>query len=382
MGNIFSKKNPVKEEGNEENEGQNNELKIALYPNKKPRYEFEKYSLKELIAKETLGFSFNAKDELAYINSKTPVLNGFYLAHSNHYPIRIKPDHIWLLIVQAFSNHVNANSEALRNQFVNFEGKKTLKVNYPLSSISQVDKKVLENFSEQINVQMKEYLGNEVLETLTPNFTTTDYDSTIVCKISIMGAFKKYFKYEMHLCGCGIPYIILEGTAEDYEKIIEKSKKLEKYDFSWYIKRIIPHLEKMVEAKKGNIDINYFKNFIQEDKITEYVSGLSGMGGHNIKVPIIKGWILNFFAYYSEVKGHGYVPRFEEDSIKVKNFEKLANQMLNVPFDIIDDVHGKTYEMKYSVGFIGCDQNKKNEVFPVTGWIVSPRTKEEEESIL
>ena len=215
MGHIFSKKNPVKEEGNEENEGQNNELKIALYPKKKPRYEFEKSSLKELITKKTLGFSFNEKDKLAYINSKTPVLNGFYLAHSNHYPIRIKPDHIWLLIVQAFSNHVNANSEALRNQFVNFEGKKTLKVNYPLSSISQVDKKVLENFSEQINVQMKEYLGNEVLETLTPNFTTTDYDSTIVCKISIMGAFKKYFKYEMHLCGCGIPYIILEGIAED-----------------------------------------------------------------------------------------------------------------------------------------------------------------------
>jgi hypothetical protein len=148
---------------------------------------------------------------------------------------------------------------------------------------------------------MKNYLGDEVLETLTPNFTTTYYDSTIVCKISIMGAFKKYFKYEMHLCGCGIPYIILEGTAEDYEKILEKAKKLEKYNFSWYIKRIIPHIQKMVEAKKGNIDTKYFKNFIQDDKITEYVSGLSGMGGHNIQVPIIKGWILNFFAYYSEV---------------------------------------------------------------------------------
>ena len=61
---------------------------------------------------------------------------------------------------------------------------------------------------------MEEFLGKEVLETLTPNFTTTDYNSTIICKISIMGAFKKYFKYEMHLCGCGVPYIILEGTAE------------------------------------------------------------------------------------------------------------------------------------------------------------------------
>ena len=30
----------------------------------------------------------------------------------------------------------------------------------------------------------------------------------------------------MHLCGCGVPYIILEGTAEDYEKIIKKAKQL------------------------------------------------------------------------------------------------------------------------------------------------------------
>ena len=138
----------------------------------------------------------------------------------------------------------------------------------------------------------------------------------------------------------------------------------------------------MVDAKKGNIDAKYFKNIIQDDKITEYVSGLSGRGGHNVKIPILKGWILSFFAYYSEVKYEETVPRFEEDSIKVRDFEKLANQMLTVPFKIIDDVLKKTYNMKYSVGFIGCNQNKNNEVFPVIGWIVSPSTKEDENKIL
>ena len=49
----------------------------------KNKYNFEKSSLKNLVDKDTLAFSFNEKDELAYINSKTPVLNGFYLAHSN-----------------------------------------------------------------------------------------------------------------------------------------------------------------------------------------------------------------------------------------------------------------------------------------------------------
>ena len=31
--------------------------------------------------------------------------------------------------------------------------------------------------------------------------------------------------------------------------------------------------------------------------------------------------------------------------------------------------------MKYKVGFIGCNQNQKKEVYPVTGWIVSPNNK-------
>ena len=149
----------------------------------------------------------------------------------NHYPIRIKPDDIWLLIVQAFSHHVNTNSEQLRDMFVNFSGKKELIVNYPLTDVSQVDKKVLEDFSKQINEQMVEYLGKSILDTLNPNFSTTTYDYTIICKISIMGAFKKYFDYTMNLCGCGIPYLILEGTAEDYKKIITKSKEVSKYKF-------------------------------------------------------------------------------------------------------------------------------------------------------
>jgi hypothetical protein len=98
----------------------------------------------------------------------------------------------------------------------------------------EINKEIASNFSEQINSQMEEYLGKEVLDNLSPDFSTTDSNSTIIFKISIMNAFKKYFEYRMHgLSGCGIPYIILEGTIQDYEKIISKTKFLEKYDFSW-----------------------------------------------------------------------------------------------------------------------------------------------------
>ena len=205
-------------------EEKSNELKIELYPDREPRYDFPKEPLENIIPNGAIGYSFDKKEKLACIKYNTPVLNGFYKAHTNHYPIRIKPDDIWLLIVQAFSYHVNENAEKLRDMFVNFSGKKELVVKYPISTIDEVNNKILENFSEQINEQIKKYLGENVLNTLTPNFSTTTYDYTIVCKISIMGAFKKYFDYTMDLCGCGIPYLILEGTAEDYQKIISKAK--------------------------------------------------------------------------------------------------------------------------------------------------------------
>ena len=358
------------------------ELKIELYPEKEPRYTFDKDSIKKLITKDTLGHSLNENQDLAFTYSNVPLLNGFYTAHTNHYPIRIKPDDIWLLIVQAFSNHVNANAEQLRNLFVNFDGKKTLKVEYPLSSIEQVNRKVLEDFSEQINKQMEEFLGEKLLNVLTPNFTTTTYDSTIVGKISIMGAFKKYFNYEMMLIGCGIPYIILEGNTEDYKKIIEKSKELCKYQFSWYIERIIPHIQKMVDAKEGKVDVDYFKNMIQKKEVTEQRYGPSGMHAYEVKVDYICGWILDFFAYYKEMDHRGNIETFNEKELKVENFKKLANQMLIVPFKVVDLVHKKEYLMKYKVGFVGCDQNEKKEVLPVQGWLVSPSTEKERDSIL
>ena len=103
------------------------ELKIELYPENNPIGKLEKQPIKNFIPKDALGHSLDINKDLAFIGSNVPLLNGFYTAHIHHYPIRIKPDDIWLLIVQAFSNHVNANSEELRHYFVNFDGKKNYK---------------------------------------------------------------------------------------------------------------------------------------------------------------------------------------------------------------------------------------------------------------
>ena len=221
---------------------------------------------------------------------------------------------------------------------------------------------------------MKEYLGEEIIQNLTPNFSTTDYNSTIICKLSIMGAFKKYFEYSMGLIICGIPYMILEGNVKDYKSIKKKAKKLSKYKFKWYIDRIIPHIEKMIEAKSGKIDTNYFKNIIQEEVVGDNCESFT----------YISGWILDFFAYYNHKNKNGQakIEKFDGKKLDISDFKHLASQILIVPFTIIEEITKKTYDMKYQVGFIGCDQNEKKEVSPVQGWIVSPCSEEERNSIL
>ena len=349
----------------------NNELKIELYPENIPISELKKESVEKIINKETLAHSFDINQKLAYFCYKVPTLSGLFNAYCNHYPIRIKPDDIWLLIVQCFSHHINKNSEKLRNYFVNFEEKKNLEIKI---ECLKIEKENLEFFVEKINQELKKYIGNEILENLTPDFTTTDINTKLVCQISIMDTFKKYFDYRFNKISCGIPYIILEGTAEDYKKIILKSKNLSKYDFEWYIDRIIPIIQKMVEAKEGNIDINFFKNIILKEEVIE--RRYKHCNYLNYKINYINGWIVKFFGY---IKIDGKLYPFLEDKIEGENINNLPSQILNVPFTIKNEEDGSKKKMKFEAGIFGCDQNEKKEVSISIGWLVSPSSSDEDE---
>ena len=363
-----------------------NRLKIDLYPENKPRYNFDTDPLKEFLLfkkvdenKETiLHMSLDDKKELGYIYAN--ILFGFYRAHINHLPLIIKPDDIWLLIIQTFTNHVDENAKELKDLLVNFEGKKQLTVEYQIFDIKNITKEILENFSEQINEKMKKYIGNSLIETLTPNFTTTTKDSEIVCKMTIMGAFKKFFEYQLAIVGCGIPYLILEGTSDDYKKIITKCEALKKFKFEWYINRIIPCIQKMLEAKEGKIDIDFFKSIVQKKEITENRYAPSGEEPEDMKVKYISGWILKFFGYLSERDNTtGKLKIFNKEKIEIDDFRKLSYQMIKIPIKIIDEINKKEFDAKYEVGFIGCDKNEKNEIFPVKGWVFSILNKKQNE---
>merc|ERR1719491_1376190 len=75
-------------------------------------------------------------------------------AWSEHHPLKLKPEHIWLLILQSTAVHVDQNAEKLRQKFVNFEGKKELLLRrdeFVLGSTTNDWEGLVKEFVEQID---------------------------------------------------------------------------------------------------------------------------------------------------------------------------------------------------------------------------------------
>merc|ERR1719385_585862 len=75
-------------------------------------------------------------------------------AWANHYAIRFKPEHIWLLILQGVAIHVDKNAEKLRKKYVNHNGKLQLTVRrdgFTLGSKQNDWEGVIEEFVQQID---------------------------------------------------------------------------------------------------------------------------------------------------------------------------------------------------------------------------------------
>ena len=59
------------------------------------------------------------------------------------------------------------------------------------------------------------------------------------------------------MISCGIPYILLEGTLEDWKKILEKLKSLSKYKFR--TEKIEKDIIEIINTKEGKINLDFWE---------------------------------------------------------------------------------------------------------------------------
>lgn len=345
------------------------ELDIQINSGLKPKRKMDTISLSENLSasnKKIYYCSSNLSTKVINKLESNPVLQGYYLAYVNHCPICITPDILWMLIIQGFSRHVEQNSEKLRNKFVNFEGKKELVVDCgEYEKIEGIPKDVWEEMFGNFVKKIKENVGESIINILTPCFTTTTPIIQNACQIAIMSTFKEYFKYIAMRGGCGIPYIKLQGTCNDYIELKKKIQGLLGYGIDDWIKILIPIVDKILETKQGKIDKNFWENILKN------VDGSIQSSGQTVKVEKFDGWLLNFYPFISG--GHNLIlKRYNfNEPILGSEFKKLAEEFIDAPLTMKNIRNGEETKLICKTGFLGAIQDEKSIVKPEIGCYIS-----------
>ena len=281
------------------------------------------------------------------------VLLGYLNAYFDHCPIKVNPNVIWQLILNLFSKYVNDYSERLRNIFVNFEGRKEINC-IRIGTFKDVYK-YKDDLIEEFCNKISENIGKQLTDILTPNFTTSTKNSIIAGKVSIMSTFKKYFQYEIGMVSCGIPYILLEGSLEDWKKILEKLKSLSKYRFNR--KNIEKDIIEIINTKEGKINLDFWRKIIMETK--GIVNETKGCMDVEVERELITGWILDFY---------------DETKVKKEDLKDLSEEVINAPVTIKEEQSGETKNAIIYAGIRDLKQDPKTYIIePIVDYCFSFR---------
>ena len=318
---------------------------------------------------EIFHYTLDTNEEKIFSHEKSSLIQGLIYAYKNHYPITVTPDMIWILILQGFSRFMEKYENLVRERFVNFTGKKDLKVERldysPQSATKEVWDGIMKEFVEKIGKNV----GQETIDNLECNFSTTSPAALVTSQVSIMSAMKQYFTYRVLMAGCGISSITLEGSLQDWEKIKSKLEFLSTKALKWWTKHLIPIIDNIIATKK------YYNSKGKLSKeLIEFWKGMIRLKGKGDMYDphMVNGWIVKFIPNLSNEKPEVYEEIYETN---------VPDQIISCPMELTWlSLTGKKIDYSCSLfsGFYGMVQDKETfNVRPVIGYAIVVENKTE-----
>lgn len=293
-------------------------------------------------------------------------------AFAQHLPLILSPDHVWMLIAYAFAKHVEDNSEELRKNFVQHEGKQRLEVDTPGgfamsngynpdtgASAKEWESLVFPGFSSQI----KTHIGAKTHEAVAGKFSTTTPTAGAAHEITLMSAMKSYFSFGMST-KCGIPNITLLGTEGDWVLLRERAEQLGSLmlpEFSdYWMPLLLPVLDEFVASYKGTVNHGFWQSMV---KLRD--TG-SGSGSHDF----ISGWMQILFPYNVDGQLNRDLRPWHEMYFMGPEITDFPPLLSCAPVDW--DYHGSKMDITFHAGVLGFTQDPTTgALFPLLGWYVS-----------
>jgi hypothetical protein len=209
-----------------------------------------------------------------------PLIDAVHIAFSQHRPLTLSPDAIWLVIAQGFGHHVAENAETLRGRLVRHQGRRDL--------VAKITALTLAEFAYGIaglSSQIREATDPVLHETLVCDFSTTTPAIRTASEVALMDTFSSYFSYAM-MCVCGIPKIAIEGSLDDWQRIRARVEVLETYGLEWWVSRLRPILDEFVLAASGHPTREFWKAIYKPEQA--------------YGTEVATGWITDLFPYLGD----------------------------------------------------------------------------------
>lgn len=238
------------------------------------------------------------KDELQ--REMIPVRNNGFAsavekAYTYHYPLVISPDDIWLLICQGFAHHVNHDPKKYEDLLLKKDHPKVLSVwNDSLPSLAASDwKNLIHSFTKQAD----KFLVGKTNAFFAKQFSTTTPMITTVYEATLMETLKSYFAYYGG-SGCGIPYVKIKGTTQDWKTIYASLDQLKAYGMGFWVTELKPIIKEFIRCSEGKPNPVFWKSIFKDM--------------HEYGATYISGWVLKFYPYLkkgeiSQETDSGYV---------------------------------------------------------------------------
>ena len=292
-------------------------------------------------------------------------------AYVDHHPLVLSPDMVWLIISQGFSRYVNAHAEEMRDLLVFHEGEMELVVNSNNDILSPTGdwERLLNDFSTCIARNTK----GELVDLMTADFTTTGITERIASQVSLMDVVKKYFIYTNIAAGCGIPSITLEGTPNDWQKVLDKVRCLKKYHLEKWASDLEVILKEFVNASKGSRNPSFWQNIVKKRRVDQLKSNKGCLP--SINSTYLDGWFLKFFPN-----------ELGETKDSVMWDVDMPQEMVRVGFRhvLLDPDTGEplaTIPMQLWAGFVGIEEDAKTRALtPKIGWLARIADEESDEA--
>lgn len=276
-----------------------------------------------------------------------PFIASIHNAYAEHRPLTVSPDMFWILIAQGFANHVNMNSEEMRHYFVEHEGKKQIVIqrdNFLKGSPENDWAGCFEEFSEEIRKE----IGDDNHKSIVVGFSTTGRIEKAASEVVLMDSMQSYFEFGMMTC-CGIPFVNIEGTAEDWGLLYERTENLgKKYGLGWWTEGLLLILEQIVDNVRGK-DNGVWQDIYKENSV--------GSGA-----PYSTGWIVEFLPYLQFGDNLRKNP-FLGDFFKKDRYLRRGPATNNWPSGVSKvpftwNYNGTIYEMELIAGFTSLAQDE------------------------